>query len=227
VILLSKLKNKEGSTVMKVSERKEKEKQFRNELIIDAAERVFFKKGFENTTMNDIAKEAGFSKGTIYLSFKHRQDLHFAIVLRAVKLIGTMLKRSYKLEGTPTEKLQIMLKAYITFTQKHPDYASVLRYFKPSDIKKVSPYYIEQFFNKESPLYILQEVLSELQDQGVIRVDIKPTELALILWSQISGILSMAYFYESFLHLAGTNPEKIIQNHINILLNGIFKTEPK
>lgn len=212
---------------MKVSERKEKEKQFRRELIIDAAERVFFKNGFENTTMNDIANEAGFSKGTVYLNFKNRQDLHFAIVLRATSIIENLLKDSFKLIGTPDEQLEIMLQAYIHFTKKHVKYATVLSHFKPSDIKKVSLPYIEQFFNEKSPLSILKGILQELQELEQIRGDIKPAELSLILWSQISGILNNVYFNESFLRLSGTNPEDIIQNHIKILLNGIFVVEPR
>jgi len=211
---------------MEVLERKEKERQFRNELIIDAAECVFFKNGFEHTTMNDIANEAGFSKGTIYLHFKNKQDLHFAIVLRASKLIGKMLKDKHKLKGKPTDKLQIMLKAYIEFSQKYPNYASVLQHFKPSDIKKVSPAYISNFFDSDSPLYILAETLKDLQKQRIIRKDIKCIELALILWSQISGILNMVYFYDSLLKISDSNPEDIIQNHINILLNGLFQKTP-
>ena len=52
---------------MGIVERKEREKEARKNLILDAAERVFQAKSIQNATMDDIAHEAELAKGTIYL----------------------------------------------------------------------------------------------------------------------------------------------------------------
>jgi TetR/AcrR family transcriptional repressor of uid operon len=57
-------------------------KQYKIEIrekIIKAAIDAFSKNGFDRTRMDDIAKLADLSKGTIYLHFKSKEDLFYAI----------------------------------------------------------------------------------------------------------------------------------------------------
>jgi AcrR family transcriptional regulator len=48
--------------------------------IIEGARAVFLAKGFDAASMNDIARAAGVSKGTLYVYFKHKEELFEAIV---------------------------------------------------------------------------------------------------------------------------------------------------
>jgi AcrR family transcriptional regulator len=48
--------------------------------IVDGARAVFLAKGFDAASMNDIARAAGVSKGTLYVYFKHKEELFEAIV---------------------------------------------------------------------------------------------------------------------------------------------------
>jgi AcrR family transcriptional regulator len=48
--------------------------------IIEGARAVFLAQGFDAASMNDIARAAGVSKGTLYVYFKHKQELFDAIV---------------------------------------------------------------------------------------------------------------------------------------------------
>jgi AcrR family transcriptional regulator len=50
--------------------------------IIDGARAVFLAQGFDAASMNDIARAAGVSKGTLYVYFKHKEELFEAIVER-------------------------------------------------------------------------------------------------------------------------------------------------
>ncbi len=54
----------------------------RTSQILTAAEGVFTKKGFDEARMEDIADKTGLSKGTLYLYFKSKDDLIFAILDR-------------------------------------------------------------------------------------------------------------------------------------------------
>jgi TetR/AcrR family transcriptional repressor of uid operon len=57
-------------------------KQYKIEIrekIIKAAIDAFSKNGFDRTRMDDVAKTADLSKGTIYLHFKSKEDLFYAI----------------------------------------------------------------------------------------------------------------------------------------------------
>ena len=48
--------------------------------IVEGARAVFLAQGFDAASMNDIARAAGVSKGTLYVYFKHKEDLFEAIV---------------------------------------------------------------------------------------------------------------------------------------------------
>jgi AcrR family transcriptional regulator len=48
--------------------------------IIEGARAVFLAQGFDAASMNDIARAAGVSKGTLYVYFKHKEELFESIV---------------------------------------------------------------------------------------------------------------------------------------------------
>ena len=48
--------------------------------IIEGARAMFLAQGFDAASMNDIARAAGVSKGTLYVYFKHKEQLFEAIV---------------------------------------------------------------------------------------------------------------------------------------------------
>jgi AcrR family transcriptional regulator len=67
------------------------------EKIIKAAIDAFSKYGFDRTRMDDVAKTADLSKGTIYLHFKSKEDLFYAIcennLAEAKQRISTMFTK--------------------------------------------------------------------------------------------------------------------------------------
>jgi len=67
------------------------------EKIIKAAIDAFSKYGYDRTRMDDVAKTADLSKGTIYLHFKSKEDLFYAIcennLAEAKQRISTMFAK--------------------------------------------------------------------------------------------------------------------------------------
>lgn len=61
---------------------KEKQRQERVELIIQAAEVVLLEKGYYDTSMDDIANRVGIAKATIYTHFPGKEELILAIFTR-------------------------------------------------------------------------------------------------------------------------------------------------
>ena len=62
---------------MGITERKEREKQARINLIKKSARVMFQKKGLEATKMEEIAGHAEISKATIYKYFNSKDDLFY------------------------------------------------------------------------------------------------------------------------------------------------------
>jgi len=51
----------------------------KREAIVEAAKVLFTTVGYENTTIADVAKKAGVAVGTVYLYFKNKNELLFAV----------------------------------------------------------------------------------------------------------------------------------------------------
>ena len=61
------------------------------EKIVDAAIATFSKHGYDRTKMDDIAETANLSKGTLYLYFKSKEELFYAISENNIKALKEQL----------------------------------------------------------------------------------------------------------------------------------------
>ncbi|MCK5126684.1 MAG: TetR/AcrR family transcriptional regulator [candidate division Zixibacteria bacterium] len=62
--------------------RKEREKEARKTLILDAAARILSEKDYYEATLDEIAAEAELAKGTLYNYFKDKQDIFESLIAR-------------------------------------------------------------------------------------------------------------------------------------------------
>jgi AcrR family transcriptional regulator len=210
---------------MGISERKEREKQRRREEILDAAEKVFFSKGIEKSTMDDVAEEAELSKGTLYIYFKSKEDIHWAISHRGVKNLLINMEKKVDKNKNAIDNLLIIADAFINFTQSEKQLADSILFFEGCDIEKLNIDHeqIKNSFLNDSPIHLVTEFVEEGIQQGIIRDDIPVNMLSNILWSQFVGVLQVANRKEELLNLVNITREELIENHIKIVLNGIRK----
>jgi AcrR family transcriptional regulator len=88
--------------------RKTTTSRYRTELkerIIHSAIESFAKNGFDRTRMEDIAISSGLAKGTLYLYFKSKEDLFFALCEHNLEQLRNQLSKIFN------EKENIMLDA--------------------------------------------------------------------------------------------------------------------
>jgi len=208
---------------MGIKERKEREKLQRRNDILDAAEQLFFKKGFETVTMDQIAKKAELAKGTLYLYFKTREDLHYAIVNRGLGLLGSFINQNLKAGSNGAETLMAMGHLYVNFTKQYPGYFRAMMVFDSSKFEKVDQKEVFRIFDPGSPLSILFDIVKRGQADGSVRNDIDPAELSLILWAHVSAVLELIILRYSLLDYLGLNAEAILRRQFEISLNGVIK----
>src|SRR6266568_40951 len=77
---------------------REKQRQEREDLIIQAAEDALLEKGYHEMSMEEIASRVGIAKGTLYLHFAKKEDLVYAIVERQMQ---TLLQSVEQISATP------------------------------------------------------------------------------------------------------------------------------
>lgn len=61
---------------------KERQREERKELILQAAEAMLVARGYHETSIDEIAAQVGIAKGTVYLHFPSKEDLVVALVER-------------------------------------------------------------------------------------------------------------------------------------------------
>ena len=62
-----------------IAERRQEEKDRRRIEIVEAAEDLYRELGWDAVTMDSVAKRARLSRALVYVYFKDKRDLHFAI----------------------------------------------------------------------------------------------------------------------------------------------------
>jgi len=65
-----------------LSQRKEEERKYRKNLILDGALQIFKDKGIDKATMEEIAHAAGFGTATLYYYFQSKEDVFAAILVK-------------------------------------------------------------------------------------------------------------------------------------------------
>ncbi len=89
---------------------KERQRQEREDLILQVAEEVILEKGYREAGMDEIAARVGIAKGTLYLHFARKEDLIFALVKKRLLALSAKIEMIYAGEGTPQVRLEAVLR---------------------------------------------------------------------------------------------------------------------
>ena len=98
---------------------REKEKEARRNLIMDAAVRMFASETFDKVNMRDIAKAVGLSPGSIYTYFPDQETLFVETSLRGARMLGDMFDEIIESGELSVEKTAL---AYIDTIMAHFEY---------------------------------------------------------------------------------------------------------
>ncbi|MBU3916279.1 TetR/AcrR family transcriptional regulator [bacterium] len=185
---------------MKSEERKAWERKQRETRIIDIAQTVIFEKGYEQATIIEIAKAAGYTKRSIYLYFKDKEDIFLAIVLRGLTLLTEMLESAYFGQKETARGLDAMGNAFYEFFMQHPEYLSLIMTYEANTCiyyKELKPEIVEGYYKNECQKQtdlmaeIMTRAITMEIDKGAIKTDLSSTQLMLILWAQVFGIMQV------------------------------------
>lgn len=111
---------------MKISARRDKEKQIRRESILDAAEAIFFSKGFANSSMDEIAKQALLSRALLYVYFRDKAAIMRGVMLRAAQTLEDYFGRTVRAGANGGQQIDGIGHAYYAFSKERTNYFDVL-----------------------------------------------------------------------------------------------------
>ena len=105
---------------MTINTRKERQKEELRGKILEAAMALFIERGFEATSIRNIAEQIEYSPTTIYLYFKDKDDIFYALHQEGFVRLNQYLKALQNVSD-PFERLKAISKAYVGFALENPE----------------------------------------------------------------------------------------------------------
>jgi AcrR family transcriptional regulator len=167
-------------------ERRENDKQKMRKLILDTAMKLFLREGFERVTIRAIARMIEYSPATIYLYFKDKNEILYA--LQTIGFEKLYEKQQKVLAGKdPWESLRLLARIYINFALENPEYYDLM-FIMRGPIKKMRE---QKKWEEGLRSYdLLKTSVSVCMEAGyLIRADVDVATFAF--WSLTHGIASL------------------------------------
>jgi AcrR family transcriptional regulator len=203
---------------MGVKEKRAKYKEeFRRE-ILDAARELFINEGYEKFSMRRLAEKIGYSATTIYLYFKDKDDLLFAICEEFFEHFSAQLNLIRSASQDPVETLRQSLLYLMEFGLKNPNQYKVI-FLTKSTIHGTWEEFVEKESIARNTYFAFRAMVQDCITSGRMRdldVDVIAHTLAVV----SHGLITMTLYKANFLKDKG---EVIAQTVVDALLRGYQK----
>src|SRR5258708_6646067 len=105
-----------------IAARREEEKERRRAEILDAAESLYAKKGWDALTVDQVARSARLSRALVYVYFRDKEDLLFAIGERAMLLLRDRFNAAVAGTSLGMDQVDAIGRAYMGYAYEFPHY---------------------------------------------------------------------------------------------------------
>jgi len=139
--------------------------------ILDAAIFVFAEKGFHVARISDIADRAGVADGTIYLYFKHKEDILLSIFEEKMDTLMAELGEALQGVSDPRDRVRAFARHHVYQLRKHPELAQVFQVELRQSRKFLHDYRPEKLWDY---LEMFGKMVREGQELGLFRPEIDP-----------------------------------------------------
>jgi TetR/AcrR family transcriptional regulator len=214
---------------MSMGKWKEREKEQRRNDIINAARKFFADKDFDEVSMDKIAEDIGLGKSTLYLYFKNKEALYFAIELRGIQIWVQMVKEEIEKGTTGLEKLKLYINATKNFSDKYPNCLRML--YSPTNNKNqfdTNKLNSSEEFKEVRALFkeLMSIGIDSIQlgiDDGEIGPDVDPVEAIILLSVIINGLVNMGSWSKDILENNGIEEQKFTNDAGDLFLSMLKK----
>lgn len=207
-----------------LKQRRAEEKEQRREAIVDAAERVFTSTGFEAATMDEVARVARVSRALVYLYFKNKDELHFAICERALRLLRERFLAAAAAAPRGYDQIIALGHAYMNFADEFPCYFMALSRFEARPPEAVEEGSIEHGLLEcgRAVHQVTVDCLQQGMRDGSVRSDLQdPLLAALSLWAFTHGLIQLAHSKKHFFSKVGISTATFAEYAIDFGMRGL------
>lgn len=207
-----------------IAERRQEEKDRRRVEIVEAAEALYKELGWDAVTMDSVAKRARLSRALVYVYFKDKQDLHFAIAARAMDTLQRRFEEASERCKTGIDKIVAIGRAYMAYSQEFPHYFDACARLELHVPESGGPS-ARELPCLEAGRRVHQVVVAALslgQEDGSIRSDLGDIAVtSRVLWGFTHGIIQIAMTKGEPLAQVGISVPQFAQ-HAIFLIRGML-----
>jgi AcrR family transcriptional regulator len=203
-----------------IAARREEEKERRRAEIIDAAEALYSEIGWDATTIDEVARRARLSRALVYVYFKDKRDLHFAIVERALRALRPRFEEAAARHEIGLEQVEAIGRAYVAFAHEIPHYFDACSHFQAhradadaGDTNESAALLAGQRVHE----VLIAALLTGVED-GSIRNDLgDPVTTAFALWAFTHGVIQIASKKAVQLAALGVEVQGFVEQSFSLL----------
>ncbi len=172
---------------MTIANRKERQKEELKAKILEAARTLFIERGFEETSIRNIAERIEYSPTTIYLYFKDKDDIFYALHKEGFIILNQYFKTLQNV-ADPFERLKAINKAYISFALENREYYDLM-FISRSPMNALEEDQ-EKWEEGNKAFGALSGTVAECIAKGYFK-GMDPEILSFTCWSMVHGICSL------------------------------------
>jgi AcrR family transcriptional regulator len=173
---------------MGIAERKEREREEMRERILQGAQKVFLANGYEKTSIRTIADAIEYSPATIYLYYKDKNALLFALHEQAfLKMMGEFAVLSTIAD--PFDRLIEMGNLYINYAIKNPELYDLM-FIMEAPMESLACR-DELWEDGMKSFGLLKAIIGECMDAGYFKSTLDVEITALTVWSHVYGLVAI------------------------------------
>jgi TetR/AcrR family transcriptional regulator len=177
-----------------IAQRRVEEKERRRAEILDAAEALYAKEGWDLVTVDQVARGARLSRALVYVYFKDKEDILFAIGERAMCLLRDRFIAAAAGQKPGVEKIEAIGRAYMSYAFEFPHYFDFCSKFnaRSGSPEPGSHDLACRVAGDEAIGVVVQAIECGIADGSVRQTIGEPIMLAVTLWSFTHGLAQLA-----------------------------------
>lgn len=206
---------------MGIAERKAREKELRQEQILEAAYEVFRQVGYASATVDQIAERAELAKGTIYLYFKSKEELYFSLLVNGLDILVDLLAGTLREPPPPERFFAQTARTLFQFYRDHTDYFRIFMTMRQEEMQARLPPDLARRINKRATeiLKLLAENVRAGIDAGAY-LEADPWQVANVMWGAFTGITQLALTKEQ-LNVRARQIDELLSLCFDLIHKGI------
>jgi AcrR family transcriptional regulator len=173
---------------MSVRERKEREKQELREKILAAAMEIYVAEGYEKTVIRAIAEKIEYSPATVYLYFKDKAELFFALQEQSFLKFLRYMEAAVGNEADPITRLHKISMAYMAFAEKFPQHYDLM-FIMIEPMQCVNHSEFDWKYARMSLDFLRQTLAACIESKQLPVNDLEA--MTLMYWSIVHGVASL------------------------------------